>query len=168
MARRPGRERSSVRRRAMAPFAGRPLLNRWVLAEDGFSGDGLTFCPLRWARLGGASIRFPFRDRAFVDTMLRLPQHSGDKQELRRVGMDYMPHDLASVPKVFQAVPVEQWFRGPLAEFLSERLSSARLGDPVYSTAGGRKSAEVASSGTQCAHLDSVGNIGFVGLARRC
>ncbi len=38
-----------------------------------------------------------------------------------------MPRDLASVPKVFQAVPVEQWFRGPLAEFLSERLSSARL-----------------------------------------
>ena len=113
--------------RAMAPFAGRPLLDRWVLAEDAFSGDGLTFCPLRWAWLGGSSIRFPYRDRAFVDTILRLPQRSGDKRELRRVGMDYMPRDLANVPKVFQSVPVEQWFRGPLAEFLQDRLSPARL-----------------------------------------
>ena len=113
--------------RAMAPFAGRPLLDRWLPAEDAFSGDGLTFCPLRWARSGGASIRFPFRDRAFVDTMLRFPRRSGDKRALRRVGMDYMPRDLANVPKVFQAVPIGQWFRGPLAEFLQDRLSPARL-----------------------------------------
>ena len=80
-----------------------------------------------WGRAHGLAIRFPFFDNDLLDFVMRLPRESPDKGDVRRLAADYMPREMAYSPKIYQTVPIKNWFRGPLREFLCDHLAPDRL-----------------------------------------
>jgi asparagine synthase (glutamine-hydrolysing) len=79
------------------------------------------------ARAHGLIFRHPFRDNALDRFVIRLPKHDIDKQEIRRFAVTLMPRELAYTPKIAQSVPIREWLRGPLQEFLRDNLSAESI-----------------------------------------
>jgi asparagine synthase (glutamine-hydrolysing) len=85
---------------------------------------------LQWtttfARAHGLQARCPYYDRDLIDLMYRLPRER-DKRDLREIAAKYLPRDLAFAPKIGQTIPISGWLRGPLADWLGDRLAQGRI-----------------------------------------
>ena len=72
-------------------------------------------------------MRFPYFDDDLCAFAMRLPRRSFDKTEIRRMAASMLPQKLIQAPKLPQTVPIRDWFRGPLKEFLCDHLSRQRV-----------------------------------------
>jgi asparagine synthase (glutamine-hydrolysing) len=103
-------------------------------AENAFCGSiqrlATSDSSLQWtttfARAHGLLARCPYYDRELIDLIYRLPRER-DKRDLREIAAKYLPRDLAFAPKIGQTIPISGWLRGPLADWLGERLSQGRI-----------------------------------------
>jgi asparagine synthase (glutamine-hydrolysing) len=88
-------------------------------------------CNLYWyhatARAHGLIFRHPFRAKALDHFIIGLPKHDIHKQEVRCFAATLMPRELAYAPTIPQSVPIREWLRGPLQEFLRDNLSAERI-----------------------------------------
>jgi len=78
--------------------------------------------------------RAPFLDHHLVDFAARLPRnlriHRGKgKYLLRRVASRWLPEAVLRKPKQGFAIPLGQWFRGPLRELASDVIASRRFAE---------------------------------------
>lgn len=80
-----------------------------------------------WGRAYGLTMRFPYFDSDWCEFVMRLPRKTPNKDDFRQLAASLMPHDMAYVPKIYQAVPISYWFRGALKDFLCDQLSSKRI-----------------------------------------
>lgn len=80
-----------------------------------------------WSRTHDIPIEHPYFDNDVVDFLMQLPERDQGKADFRRVAATFMPDDIAYAPKVYQALPIEAWFRGPLRDFVMDFLAPARL-----------------------------------------
>ncbi len=77
-------------------------------------------------------VRVPLLDHKLVEWISGLPvdlkRHNGEGKYLLKKSMEsYLPHDILYRPKKGFAVPLAQWFRGPLRQRLQSALSSEVL-----------------------------------------
>jgi asparagine synthase (glutamine-hydrolysing) len=80
-----------------------------------------------FARAHGMVARCPYSDNGLLDHFYSLSRGGGKKDELRAVARRLLPPELASAPKLGQTMPLGQWFRGPLSEFVQERLDPEEI-----------------------------------------
>ncbi len=80
-----------------------------------------------WSRGAGLQLRTPYLDSDLNEFAMRLPRTDLEKIDLRRLAAKYLGPDMAYSPKIGQTVPIEQWFRTGLREFLLDQLSPSRL-----------------------------------------
>ncbi len=94
-----------------------------------FAGDQM----LNWthwsARAYPLTISSPFNDREILEFVHRMPMYQLGKPELRRLAATRMPHDMAYGPKIAQGVPLADWMRGGMREFVSDILAPSRVAD---------------------------------------
>lgn len=91
-----------------------------------YSADGTLTWSSSFGRAHGLRSRSPYYDNDYVDLLYRM-RRSGGKREIRELAAKLLPRDLAFAPKVAQTLPISDWLRGPLSDFLAERLSARRL-----------------------------------------
>lgn len=82
-------------------------------------------------------VRVPFLDHKLVEWVSGLPveyklKSREGKYLLKRALEPYLPHDLMYRRKMGFAVPLEQWFRGPLRDKLRASVLSERMADTGY------------------------------------
>ena len=75
----------------------------------------------------GVLPRSPLFDRSVVELAFRIPatlklKGSIEKYLLKRAVADLLPEEILERPKSGMLVPIEKWFRGPLASYAQERL----------------------------------------------
>jgi asparagine synthase (glutamine-hydrolysing) len=108
-------------------FAGQPARERLAMySHNLIAPEGSQHWTTAFARAHGLTVRCPHYDNDVVEFLYRLKRR-GHKAELRTLAERLLPKDLAHAPKFGQTMPVGHWFRGPLADFLRDRLSPARL-----------------------------------------
>jgi asparagine synthase (glutamine-hydrolysing) len=95
-----------------------------LVTQRFYTPEGTLHWTQSFARASGMAARCPYSDNDLLDHFYSLQRAGGKKDELRAVARTMLPQDLASAPKVGQTLPLAQWFRGPLADFLQERLAS--------------------------------------------
>jgi asparagine synthase (glutamine-hydrolysing) len=81
----------------------------------------------RWGRTYGFPVRAPLWDRHVIDVADRRSSWDGDKPLMRAYGATLVGHDRANAPKVYQEMPLQHWFRGPLRTFVQDALAPARV-----------------------------------------
>jgi asparagine synthase (glutamine-hydrolysing) len=81
----------------------------------------------RWGRAFGYPIRAPFYDPAVALAVDRRRPWDHDKAPLRRYTARMLPHERAYAPKIYQEVPLAQWLRGPLLDFVRDAMSKERM-----------------------------------------
>lgn len=104
-------------------------LGDWMLRQDMamyLPGDILTKVD-RASMAHGLEVRVPMLDRALVDFALSLPFalkfHRGrSKRVLRHAVRHLLPREILERPKRGFAVPIDAWFRGPLARQYQETV----------------------------------------------
>ena len=79
-------------------------------------------------------VRVPFLDVRFVEWMSGLPPelklHDGEGKHLLKKAMEpHLPHDLMYRKKMGFAVPLANWFRGPLKQRIRDELLQGPLAD---------------------------------------
>lgn len=79
-------------------------------------------------------VRVPLLDHKLVEWISGLPvdlkRRNGEGKYLLKKAMEaYLPHDILYRPKKGFAVPLAQWFRGPLRQRLQQALNSDALND---------------------------------------
>jgi len=96
-------------------------------------GDILTKVD-RASMASSLEVRVPLLDHTFVEWTARLPAgvklHKGQGKRIFKSALElYLPADLLYRPKQGFAVPLAQWFRGPLRQHLRTRLMGPALAD---------------------------------------
>lgn len=102
---------------------GDPITNRsygWAYATD---PDHAILWMQAW--MGAYRLRpaLPYIDPRIPGYLSRLTNLLPDRGEFRALALRSLPRDLAYNRKIGQSVPLAEWFRGPLREFLVDRLS---------------------------------------------
>ncbi len=82
-------------------------------------------------------VRVPFIDHRVIEFGWRLPAHlklngSVGKYAVRQILYKYVPRELIDRPKTGFAVPLAQWLRGPLREWMGDHLAN----DALYNDLG--------------------------------
>lgn len=83
----------------------------------------------RMSMANSLEVRCPFLDHKLAELAMRIPHHwkmgprSGKRILLKAVG-ERLPPELLSLPKKGFGVPLAEWFRGELREFLWDTLTS--------------------------------------------
>jgi asparagine synthase (glutamine-hydrolysing) len=85
----------------------------------------------------GVEARVPFLDHEVVELAMAMPvrekiRNGVGKHVLKRAVSDLLPSDLIWRPKQGFGTPVSDWFRGPLANGLSERLETSAIHELGY------------------------------------
>jgi asparagine synthase (glutamine-hydrolysing) len=93
-----------------------------------FDGDLMQMWNLHSGRAHGLAIRTPFLSFPLLSRRLSYDVAEGGKEATRQFAATLLPEDLARAPKNYQAVPINEWLRGPLLPFVRERLEPATLG----------------------------------------
>jgi asparagine synthase (glutamine-hydrolysing) len=110
-----------------AEFAGQPARERLAMySHNLIAPEGSQHWTTAFSRAHGMTVRCPHYDNDVVEFLYRL-KRSEHKGELRKIAERLLPKDLAHAPKLGQTMPVGHWFRGPLADFLRDRLSPPRI-----------------------------------------
>lgn len=108
-------------------FAGQPARERLAMySHNLIAPEGSQHWTTAFSRAAGLTVRCPHYDNDVVEFLYRL-KRSEHKGELRALAERLLPKDLAHAPKLGQTMPVGHWFRGPLADFLRDTLSPARI-----------------------------------------
>lgn len=111
-----------------AELKGEPRAAVGTLVWAQIGNEMTSFWNARWARVHDIAIREPFHDTDFLGDILRMPLGPrSDKTESRLLAARMLPSHIAYRPKYFQAIPVAQWFRGPLRDFVRDALAPARI-----------------------------------------
>lgn len=92
-----------------------------------YSADTILCWNNAWSHAYDLPIRHPYFDADLYDFLMRLPRREKGKLQFRELAARYMPRHMAYAPKVYQAAPLCNWFRGPLRDLLHERLSPGRI-----------------------------------------
>lgn len=80
-----------------------------------------------WSRAHNLAARSPYFDADLMDFVFQMPRNNVKKEELRELATTLMPRDMAYTSKFPQSLPIGPWFRGPLKDFLREKLSPKRI-----------------------------------------
>jgi asparagine synthase (glutamine-hydrolysing) len=80
-----------------------------------------------WGRASGHRVRFPYLDQDVDAYVLRLNRWGKDKDDWRCVAERLLDKESANAPKIGQTVPIHDWFRKPLKDFVMDQLSPARV-----------------------------------------
>jgi asparagine synthase (glutamine-hydrolysing) len=85
----------------------------------------------------GLEVRVPFLDHHFVEQAARLSpglklKGREGKYILKRALEPYLPNEVLYRPKMGFAVPLTEWFRGPLAENVRDTVLGPRLADTGF------------------------------------
>jgi asparagine synthase (glutamine-hydrolysing) len=111
-----------------AALAGESAHDRLTFAGTNYySADTILHWNTAWSQANDMAIRHPYFDSELYDFMMRLPRCETGKKQFRELAARVMPHDMAFATKVYQAAPLSHWFRGPLRDFLRDRLAPERL-----------------------------------------
>jgi asparagine synthase (glutamine-hydrolysing) len=100
-------------------------------------------------------VRVPFLDHKLVEWVSGLPsslklQGAEGKYMLKKALEPFLPHDIMYRRKMGFAIPLAEWFRGPLKQKLLAAVSSQRLADTgIFNMAEIRKMAEEHISGSR-------------------
>lgn len=86
----------------------------------------------RWAAAAGLAMGYPYVDRDLADLLAASPRPTPPKVDFREYGATLMPSSLASRPKYPQAVPLNEWLRGPLEELVRTYLDPAAIRDDGF------------------------------------
>lgn len=82
----------------------------------------------RFGRAFGCPIRAPYFDPAVALAIdRRRPWDAHEKTALRDYTATLVPHERAYAPKIYQELPLAQWLRGPLRDFVGDALSRERV-----------------------------------------
>jgi len=85
----------------------------------------------------GLESRAPFLDHRLAEVAAGLPQHlkvtaTETKVALRRLGERLLPRELTDRPKHGFSVPLSEWFRGELRDWVRDRLLGASTATSAY------------------------------------
>jgi len=130
-------EQAAQRRRRLftslvADMEGLELHQIFRLVNSAYYGGDMMHHWNHWVgRAYGMMIRSPVCDREGAHFMLsqdpfapgRVFQRGEYKSELRAYAARIMPHDMAYAGKIAQSVPLNEWLRGPLRDFVFDMLS---------------------------------------------
>lgn len=100
-------------------------------------------------------VRVPFLDHKLVEWVSGLPsslkiQGAEGKYMLKKALEPYLPHDIMYRRKMGFAIPLAEWFRGPLKARLQAAVTSQRLADTgIFNMAEIRKMADEHISGSR-------------------
>ena len=102
-----------------------------------YLGDGVLQKVDRASMLNGLEVRAPLLDPHVVTLARALPTRMKlrgrqTKRILRTLAATQLPDDIVRRPKRGFAVPIGQWLRGPLRDYVSDSLAPARLADLPY------------------------------------
>lgn len=112
----------------LAEAAGEPRSAVGTIVWAQIDNEMVSFWNARWARVHDIAIREPFHDPALFGEMLRMPLGARThKAESRLLAARMLPQHIAHRPKLAQTIPVAQWFRDPLRDFLRDALSPDRV-----------------------------------------
>ncbi|SFM23885.1 asparagine synthase (glutamine-hydrolysing) [Ectothiorhodospira mobilis] len=118
---------------ARAPTEDPVSLAQYLDLKTYLPGDILTKVD-RASMAHALEVRVPILDHPLVEWISGLPSQmklrGGEGKYLFKKAMEpYLPHDILYRRKQGFAVPLDQWFRGPLAGRLEETLLGERMGD---------------------------------------
>lgn len=94
-----------------------------LLDDRYLNAEGSLFWTSIWARTYDLTIRHPHCDRDVRNFFYSLPAAPPAKEHFHRFAATFLPHEFAYVPKSPQEIPIGHWFRGPLRDFVRQRLS---------------------------------------------
>lgn len=109
------------------------LLDRMMFADQSaYLPDDLLAKVDRASMATSLEVRVPLLDHRVVELAWRLPEamrirRGETKWALRRILESRVPREMWDRPKVGFTVPLEDWLRGPLAEWAGDLLASDRL-----------------------------------------
>ncbi len=123
----PGR---AWQREAIESADGDEIRRMLLLDSQGWLADNLLERGDRMSMSASLELRPPFLDADLVDYAFRLPsslkvRNGTRKWIVKEVARRHLPADIVDRRKVGFAVPLEDWFRGPLRELARDRLASA-------------------------------------------
>ncbi len=98
-----------------------------LLRQRLFFAESLLLWNHAWARAHDLALRHPYTDNDVQEFVWRLHRRDTNKKDLRRFAATVLPRDKAYAAKIYQTLPLDQWFRGPLRAFVREQLSASRL-----------------------------------------
>ena len=76
------------------------------------------------SRAHGLNIHAPYYDRQVLDFIWGQELLSQNKDELRSYAATMMPEEMARRGKLAQSVPIGEWLKGPLKQWVLDELSS--------------------------------------------
>ena len=76
----------------------------------------------------GLELRLPFMHKSLVKFISSLPEKDKfsifrKKNLLKNIGRDFLPQNLLNMPKSGFHIPLAEWFRGPLIDFMMHHIS---------------------------------------------
>ena len=78
-------------------------------------------------KANGIKVRSPYNDLELLNLVHKLPLYGLGKPEIRRYASTLMPPEMVNVPKLSQSIPLHEWLRGPMKDFLCDHLSESRI-----------------------------------------
>ncbi|MFV1991961.1 MAG: asparagine synthase-related protein [Acidimicrobiales bacterium] len=83
----------------------------------------------QWMDAYGLRPAVPYIDSSLPAHISRLANLKRDRGEFRELALRSLPRELAYNRKIGQSVPLRSWFRGPLRQFLVERITDRSVLD---------------------------------------
>lgn len=123
------REALRVMQRHAAEYAGWPLLEKIVFLHlRYFVAENTLAFNHSWTTWHGLQYRAPFCDYDLIDIIFARPTpKSSDKDDFRKFAASFLGDRLAHARKVRTAIPITHWMRGPLREFVHDKLASREI-----------------------------------------
>ena len=107
-----------------------PLRNALYFDQTSWLPDNLLERGDRMTMAASLEARMPFMDHELVEFVSSLPEHYRvkglqTKRILRLAMKQLLPDSILNRPKVGFSIPINEWFRGPMKDYLLDHLSSS-------------------------------------------
>jgi asparagine synthase (glutamine-hydrolysing) len=117
------RSRLTVAASALTPRQQR--FHLWARVVDPDDSVGWTST---WGDAYGIRAVFPYLDPALAATLAEHVTDRGDRSEFRSLAAEHLPPEASHRPKVGQSLPLAEWFRTPLRDFVESVLAPDLVG----------------------------------------